>query len=132
MGGCGISGVMYGKVEACDFLCHPYATDLIMLTVEVLSNNLEARALCPADRTLASCATRTLVRDVEVISNNLGAHALCPRLRFRDRAWRRPQCRCPLLSARRRRHFRPSGSSPPKSRVLIGHCTCFQRSATTD
>ena len=43
MAGCGISGLMYGKVEACDFLCHPLAADLIMLTVEVLSNNLEAR-----------------------------------------------------------------------------------------
>lgn len=43
MGGCGISSIMYGKVEACDFLCHPYAADLIMLTVEVLSNNLEVR-----------------------------------------------------------------------------------------
>ena len=53
MGGCGISGLMYGKVEACDFLCHPYAADLIMLSVEVLSKSLEARptpcipALCP-------------------------------------------------------------------------------------
>lgn len=54
MGGCGISGLMYGKVEACDFLCHPYAADLIMLTVEVLSNSLEARpkpATCPVPHT---------------------------------------------------------------------------------
>ena len=32
---CGIEGTMYGKVEACNFLCHPYAQKLITLTVEV-------------------------------------------------------------------------------------------------
>ena len=45
MGGCGMDGLMYGKVEPCNFLCHPYAADLLMLTVEVLSNSLEARRL---------------------------------------------------------------------------------------
>lgn len=36
MGGCPIEGKMYnGKVNACNFLCHPYAKNLLMLTVEV-------------------------------------------------------------------------------------------------
>ena len=43
MGGCGIDGLMYKKVQPCDFLCHPYAADLIMLTVEVLAGDLEVR-----------------------------------------------------------------------------------------
>ena len=34
---------MYGKVQPCDFLCHPDAADLIMLTVEVLAGDLEVR-----------------------------------------------------------------------------------------
>ena len=45
MGGCGMDGLMYKKVQPCDFLCHPYAADLIMLTVEVLADNLEVSIL---------------------------------------------------------------------------------------
>jgi hypothetical protein len=44
MGGCGMEGLMYKKVQPCDFLCHPYAADLIMLTVEVLAHDLEVRS----------------------------------------------------------------------------------------
>ena len=44
MGGCGMDGLMYKKVQPCDFLCHPYAADLIMLTVEVLAGDLEVSA----------------------------------------------------------------------------------------
>ena len=43
MGGCGMEGLMYKKVKPCNFLCHPYAADLIMLTVEVLAHDLEVR-----------------------------------------------------------------------------------------
>lgn len=35
MAHCGVEGTMYGKVQACNFLCHPYAKNLLMLTVEV-------------------------------------------------------------------------------------------------
>ena len=47
MGGCGIDGLMYKKVQPCDFLCHAYAADLIMLTVEVLADNLEVCVRSP-------------------------------------------------------------------------------------
>lgn len=42
MGGCPIEGKMYnGKVDACNFLCHPFAKNLLMLTVEVYTGSLE-------------------------------------------------------------------------------------------
>ena len=77
MGGCGMEGLMYKKVQPCDFLCHPYAADLIMLTVEVLAHDLEVRAArydeeCPASSSgsclgfrhwarSSSCATKNMV-----------------------------------------------------------------------
>lgn len=44
---CGVSGTMYGKVEACNFLCHPYAERLLVLTVEVFTGSLEVMAPKP-------------------------------------------------------------------------------------
>lgn len=42
MAHCGVDGTMYGKVEACNFLCHPYAKNLLMLTVEVSQHAMPA------------------------------------------------------------------------------------------
>mmetsp|Transcript_3023 Transcript_3023/g.8820 ORF Transcript_3023/g.8820 Transcript_3023/m.8820 type:complete len:679 (+) Transcript_3023:373-2409(+) len=47
MAHCGVDGTMYGKVEACNFLCHPYAKNLLMLTVEVFTGSLEKMAPQP-------------------------------------------------------------------------------------
>lgn len=46
MAHCGVDSTMYGKVEACNFLCHPYAKNLLMLTVEVSQRATLAAPFC--------------------------------------------------------------------------------------
>ena len=65
MGGCGMEGLMYKKVQPCNFLCHPYAADLIMLTVEVLAHSLEVRT-CANCCSCCGFAVRTQLQTLSV------------------------------------------------------------------